>query len=107
MATLDTVDMTELVTGPARANGRRSASMDDFEQAIRELGRKWGVAGRVTLAEGDDPIEIIYAIRAAGVVNRLDVKIARRENTIFFYTNGPQPEEFVRQYNMRTSNAPS
>jgi acylphosphatase len=107
VARVDVVDITELANGPEWLRPRGSALEVDYRDIVLQLARKLGVAGRVVLSDNDDPVEVVNAIRSGGAADRLDVKVAQRGNLIYFYVHGPQPEVFIRQYELREPHAPS
>jgi hypothetical protein len=106
VATIDILDLTVLAQAPADVQAEESALNADYGRALMDVARKLGSVARVALAPGDDPTVVVNEIRAAAVANRLDVKIVEHGNAVYFYIHGPQPEDFVRQYNLRPPNAP-
>lgn len=101
MARFDVVDMGEIANPPTSLEARQSALDGDCPSMVRRLAARYGVAGRLVLNE-NDPADVVQdRLRAAGMTEDLDVKTVHLLNLVYFYVNGPQPDEFVRQFRKR------
>lgn len=101
MAEYAIVDLAEMAHPPTRLLAAGSATDVDYREAVLDLSRRIGSAGRLVLAEGDDAEAVRDQLKGAGIETNLDVKTFQSGNCVYFYVNGPQPREFLRQYALR------
>jgi hypothetical protein len=105
MAKVDIVDMRELASPPRDLDPSGSALDVDYRIVLLKLATKTGSAGRVILERGDTRAAVEAAIKTAAIADELDVKSTYLGNAVYFYVNGPQPDEFLRQFKLRDSHA--